>query len=125
MLNRLFQRSHHVRRLQANPLGVILDQFADYLLRPGYTAGFIHQLVRGAEHYGYWLGSRHRVVTTDLVSRASAHRFLHEHLATCSCSAAFPRSLNPAARQSDTCCGCSISTIRLAFDHWRRVTVRS
>lgn len=95
MLNRLFQRSHHVRRLQANPLGVILDQFADYLLRPGYTAGFIHQLVRGAEHYGYWLGSRHRVVTTDLVSRASAHRFLHEHLATCSCSAAFPRSLNP------------------------------
>jgi integrase/recombinase XerD len=95
MLDRLFQRSHHVRRLRANPLGVVLDQFADYLLRPGYTAGFIHQLVRGAEHYGYWLGTRHPVVTTDLVSRASTRQFLHEHLATCSCAAAFPRSLNP------------------------------
>ena len=46
MLSRLFQRSHHVRRLRANPLAVILDEFADYLLRPGYTAGFVHQLVR-------------------------------------------------------------------------------
>lgn len=95
MLDNLFQRSHHVRRLQANPLGVMLDQFADYLLRPGYTAGFIHQLVRGAEHYGYWLGTRYRVVTTDLVSKASTRQFLHEHLATCSCAAHFPRSLNP------------------------------
>ena len=47
MLDRLFQRSHHVRRLRANPLGAILDQFADYLLRPGYSAGFVHQLVAG------------------------------------------------------------------------------
>jgi hypothetical protein len=27
--------------------------------------------VRGAEHYGYWLGTRYPVVTADLVSRAS------------------------------------------------------
>ncbi len=95
MLDKLFQRTHHVRRLQANPLGATLDQFADYLLRPGYTAGFIHQLLRGAEHFGYWLGTQHPIVTTDLVSRASVHQFLHEHLATCSCAAPFPRSLNP------------------------------
>jgi integrase/recombinase XerD len=95
MLDVLFQRSHHVRRLRANPLGAILDQFAAYLLRPGYTAGFVHQLVRGAEHYGYFLGTRHPVVTADLVSRASARQFLKEHLATCSCPAPFPRSLNP------------------------------
>jgi site-specific recombinase XerD len=93
MLDRLFRRSLHVRRLRANPLGAILDQFADYLLRPGYKAGFIHKLVRGAEHYGYFLGTRHPVVTSDLVSRASAHQFLQEHLPTCSCSAPFPRSL--------------------------------
>ena len=37
MLSRLFQRPHHVRRLRANPLGDILDQFADYLLQRGYT----------------------------------------------------------------------------------------
>jgi integrase/recombinase XerD len=95
MLSRLFQRSHLVRRLQANPLGIVLDQFADYLLRPGYTSGFIHQLVRGAEHYGYWLGTRHPAVTTAVVSRASARQFLQEHLANCSCPAPFPRSLNP------------------------------
>jgi hypothetical protein len=95
MLDILFQRSHHLRRLRANPLGIILEQFADYLLRPGYTAGFVHQLVRGAEHYGYYLGTRHPVVTADLVSRASAHQFLHKHLGTCSCPASFPRSLNP------------------------------
>jgi integrase/recombinase XerD len=94
MLSRLFQRSHHVRRLQANPLGDILDQFAAYLLQPGYTASFIHQLVRGAEHYGYFLGTRHPVVTSDLVSRASARQFLQDHLATCSCPVSFPRSLN-------------------------------
>ena len=95
MLDLLFQRSHHVHRLRGNPLGVILDQFAEYLLRPGYAAGFVHQLVRGAEHYGYYLGTRHLVVTADLVSRASARQFLHEHLGTCSCPASFPRSLNP------------------------------
>jgi site-specific recombinase XerD len=95
MLNKLFLRSHHVRRLRANPLGVILDQFADHLLGRGYSAGFIHQLVRGAEHYGHWLGSRHPIVTTDLVTRASARQFVHEHLATCSCAAPFPRSLGP------------------------------
>ena len=46
MLNALFHRSHHVHRLRANPLGAILDQFTDYLLRPGYTVGFVHQLMR-------------------------------------------------------------------------------
>ena len=102
MLDALFQRSHHVRRLRANPLGVILDQFADYLLRPGYTAGFVHQLVRGAEHYGYWLGTRHPVVTADLVSRASARQFLHEHLANCSCSARLPAEPQPLPRGSQT-----------------------
>ena len=96
MLDALFHRSHHVRLLRANLLGAILDQFTDYLLRPGYTVGFVHQLVCAAEHYGHWLGTRHPVVTADLVSRASARQFLHEHLGNCSCTAPFPRSLNPA-----------------------------
>jgi site-specific recombinase XerD len=95
MLNMLFQRPHHVSRLRGNPLGPVLDQFADYLLLRGYTAGFIHQLLRGAEHYGYWLGTRNSAVTTDLITRASTHQFLHEHLRVCSCAAAFPRSVNP------------------------------
>ncbi len=60
MLDVLFQRSHHVRRLRANPLGAILDQFADYLLRPGYTVGFVHQLVarRSITAIGWARGTR-------------------------------------------------------------------
>ena len=90
MLDALFQRSHHVRRLRANPLGAILDQFADYLLRRGYTAGFVHQLVRGAEHYGHWLGTRHPARDGRPRDRASARQFLQEHLPICSCPAPLP-----------------------------------
>ena len=126
MLDTLFQRSHHVRRLRANPLGAILDQFADYLLRRGYTADFVHQLVRAAEHYGYWLGTRHAVVTADHVTRASARHFLHDHLATCSCPARLPaRASTPAGRRSTICCGCSTSETRLGCCHRRLRTIHS
>jgi integrase/recombinase XerD len=93
MLDVLFQRSHHVRRLRANPIGLILDPFAEYLLRRGYTSNFVHQLLRAVEHYGHWMGTRHTPVTTDDVTEASTQQFLHEHLPTCSCSAHFPRDL--------------------------------
>ena len=95
MLETLFQRSHHVRRLRANPLGAILDQFAGYLLRRGYQTGVVHQFVRAAEHYGHWLGTRHAAVTADQVTKASARQFLHEHLAVCSCSARLPPQPHP------------------------------
>jgi site-specific recombinase XerD len=96
MLDTLFQRSHHVRRLRANPLGAILDQFASYLLRRGHPTGVVHQSVRAAEHYGYWLGMSHPAVTADHVTRASTRQFLRDHLAVCSCSPRFPRSLIPS-----------------------------
>ena len=96
MLDTLFQRPHHVRRLRANPLGAILDQFTDYLLRRGQRADFVHQLVRAASTTATGLGTRHAAVTADHVTRASARQFLHEHLAICSCSARFPRSLIPS-----------------------------
>ena len=57
MLDSLFQRPHHVRRLRSNPLGTILDQFAGYLARRGHTACVVHQFLRAAEHYGSWLGT--------------------------------------------------------------------
>jgi hypothetical protein len=56
MLDALFQQSRHIRRLRANPLGAILDPFADHLLRRGYTTNFVHQLLRAVEHYVHWLG---------------------------------------------------------------------
>jgi integrase/recombinase XerD len=96
MLETLFKRSHHVRRLRANPLGAILDEFADYLLRRGHQTGVVHQFMRAAEHYGHWLGTRHAAVTVDHVTKASTRQFLHDHLSVCSCSVGFPRSLIPS-----------------------------
>jgi site-specific recombinase XerD len=96
MLETLFQRSHHVRRLRANPLGAILDQFADYLLHRGHKTGVVHQFMRAAEHYGHWLGTRHAAVAADHVTKASTRQFLHDHLAVCSCAVDFPRSLIPS-----------------------------
>jgi integrase/recombinase XerD len=93
MLDALFQRSHHIRRLRANPLGAILDPFADHLLHRGYTTNFVHQLLRCAEHYGHWMGANHTLATADDVTASSARRFLREHLPICSCAARFPRSL--------------------------------
>ena len=95
MLETLFQRSHHVRRLRANPLGAILDQFAGYLHRRGHKPcrssvrpcrGALRTLVgnmprrrdRGPGHQGF------------------DPTFLHDHLAACSCPVGFPRSLIPS-----------------------------
>jgi site-specific recombinase XerD len=85
MLETIFQRAHHLRRLRANPLGVILDQYVEYLIGRGHTTNVVHQYLRATEHYGHWLGTRHTVVTADNLTRASVRLFLHEHLANCSC----------------------------------------
>lgn len=92
MLETLFQRSHHLRRLRANPLGAILDQYVEYLFRRGHTTNVVHQFVRPAEHYGYWLGMRHTAVRADHVTRASAQHFL-DHLPVCACPPGFPCKL--------------------------------
>jgi integrase/recombinase XerD len=93
MLETIFRRRHHIRRLRANPLGPILDQFVDHLIARGHTTNVVHQYVRAAEHYGHWLGSRHVVVTVDQLTRASARQFLHEHLVACSCPVRLPCDL--------------------------------
>ena len=87
MLETIFQRPHHIRRLRANPLGGILDQYVEYLIGRGHTINVVHQYLRATEHYGHWLGTRHVVVTADDLTRTSARLFLHEHLAACSCPA--------------------------------------
>jgi integrase/recombinase XerD len=93
MLDSLFQRPHHLRRLRSNPLGTILDQFAGYLACRGHTACVVHQFLRAAEHFGSWLGTRNATVSPDQVTKASIREFLYEHLGECSCPARFPRGL--------------------------------
>jgi integrase/recombinase XerD len=93
MLDTLFQRPHHLQRLRANPIGAVLDSFAEYLLRRGHARGTIHQFLRAVEHYGCWLGNQYTVVTLEHITSASAREFLHEHLPLCSCSTRFQRGL--------------------------------
>jgi integrase/recombinase XerD len=93
MLETIFQRDHHLRRLRANPLGVILDLYVEYLIGRGHTTNVVHQYLRAIEHYGHWLGTRHAVVTADDMTQASARSFLHEHLAACACPATLRRDL--------------------------------
>lgn len=96
MLDALFQRPHHLRRFRANPLGPTLDQLAGYLTRRGHATCVIHQFLRAAEHYGYWLGTRYPAVTQGHVTKASARQFVHDHLGACACPPRFPRSLIPS-----------------------------
>ena len=93
MLETIFRRAHHLRRLRANPLGEILDRYVDYLIGRGHTPHVVHQYLRAAEHYGHWLGARRAVVTADDLTTASARLFFHEHLAACSCPGRFRRDL--------------------------------
>ncbi len=93
MLDSLFQQPHHVRRLRANPLGTILDQFAEYLTSRGHATCVVHQFLRAAEHYGYWLGTTHSTVSPDQITKASIQQFLQFHLGDCSCPVRFPRGV--------------------------------
>jgi site-specific recombinase XerD len=92
MLDSLFRDAHHVQRLRANPLGALFDPLAQFLVGRGHATGFIHQILRAAEHFGYWLGTQHAAVTAALVTRAAARRFLDDHLPACSCPRPFPCS---------------------------------
>jgi site-specific recombinase XerD len=106
MLETLFSRAHNLRRLRANPLGAILDQYAGYLIGRGHTTNVVHQYLRAIEHYGHWMGTQHAVVTADDLTRDSARLFLHEHLASCSCPARFR---------------CDLINCRAAINHLLRV----
>jgi site-specific recombinase XerD len=91
MLDELFRRHHHVRRLRANPLGARFDPLTELLFRRGHGPGLIHQYLRALEHFGHWLGACHPVVAVDQVTTASVRQFLQEHLPHCSCTAVSPR----------------------------------
>jgi site-specific recombinase XerD len=92
MLDSLFRRPHHIRRLRAGPLGALFDPLVSFLLRRGHAVTFVHQVVRAVEHFGYWLQTQHAEVSADDVTPVSVSRFLSEHLPHCSCPLPFPRS---------------------------------
>src|SRR5215831_7950574 len=89
MLDSLFPDAHHVQRLRANPLGALFDPFAQFLLRRGHAARFIQLTLRAVEHFGRWLQAQYAAVSAAEVTKATARRFLDEHLPACCC----PRSV--------------------------------
>src|SRR5262245_19140168 len=91
MLEELFRRPHHVRRLRANPLGALFDPLTELLVRRGHGPGLIHQYARAVEHFGHWLGAGYRAVAVKQVTTGSVSQFLLEHLPHCSCAPGFPR----------------------------------
>jgi site-specific recombinase XerD len=99
MLEELFRRPHHVRRLRANPLGAFFDPLTELLFCRGHGPGVIHQYVRAVEHFGHWLGACYPVVAVEQVTTVSVRQFLQDHLPHCSCTAGFPRgrAMNLAA----------------------------
>jgi integrase/recombinase XerD len=78
----LFSRSVQ-RRMAANHLGIILDEFARDLEDAGYLRRNIQKALRIAEHFGRWLGRgrvRPQQITPDVVDR-----FVRLHLPRCCC----------------------------------------
>jgi integrase/recombinase XerD len=112
MLDSLFPRPHHVRRLRANPLGKVLDRFAGYLSHRGQKACVVHQLLRAAGHLGSWPGAHNAAVSPDLVTKASIRRFLHEHLTAARARLGLRAASSPAGRRPTTRCGCSTNKTR-------------
>ena len=78
MLEDLFRRPRVRRRIRQNPLGPVLEQFAEYLIARGHGRDTVHQYVFAAEHFGRWHGRRR-------INRNAVVRFLKRHLPSCRC----------------------------------------
>lgn len=84
------------RRMAANHLGIILEDFARDLQGAGYSHHTIQGYLRIVEHFGSWLEHRHVVgqeITAELIDR-----FVDRHLPRCCC----PRPASTTARNNRT-----------------------
>ena len=84
MLEDQFQRPSVLRRIRANPIGSVLEQFVDWLIARGHCSATIYQYVFAAEHFGRWVGRRG-------INREAVLRFRRQHLPSCRCKRPAPR----------------------------------
>ena len=89
------------RRMAANHLGIILEDFANDLQRAGYLRCTIQEYLRAAEHFGLWLG-RYDLPAQQITAEVM-DRFVRRHLPWCRC----PKPAATTAR------GCRIALHRL------------
>lgn len=71
------------RRMAANHLGIILEDFANDPQSAGYLPCTIQEYLRAAEHFGLWLGRRG--LTPRQITVEAMDRFLRRHLPRCRC----------------------------------------
>jgi hypothetical protein len=74
MLDTIFCRPHHIRRMRAGPLGSLFDPLAEFLLHRGYSDNYIHQILRATEHFGYWLQTQQETLSADAITKISTRR---------------------------------------------------
>ena len=96
MLDDVFDRAHVCRRLRANALGVILDDFSKHMQQRGLARGTMQQYLGALEHFGRWLHKQRRL--PKVITNESISAFLTGHLPKCRCQAHCPsRFLNVRA----------------------------
>lgn len=86
--------SYVQRRMGANPLGIILEDFARDLQSAGDLRCTIQEYLRIAEHFASWLERCH--LSPQQISAEVMEQFVRRHLPRCHC----PR---PAATTARTC----------------------
>ena len=83
--------------MAANGLGIILFQYADWLLEKGYSRNTVHLYTQAVEHFGFWRAKRHP--RSQSVQSSEVAEFLNLHLLRCACPP-------PAATSLQTCRSC-------------------
>ena len=71
------------RRMAANYLGIILEDFARDLQSAGYLPGTIQGYLRVVEHFGCWLKRRH--LSPQQITAEVMEHFERRHLPRCGC----------------------------------------
>ncbi|MGA7904447.1 MAG: hypothetical protein WCA06_17565, partial [Terrimicrobiaceae bacterium] len=79
----IFLRKGARRRMAANGLGIILFQYAEWLLGRGYCRNTIHQYTEAVEDFGFWRAKRH--LFSQGVTPSEIEEFLTSHLSHCHC----------------------------------------
>jgi hypothetical protein len=93
--------------MAANGLGIILFQYAEWLLGQGYCRNTIHQYTHAVEHFGFWRAKRHPF--SQGVTPSEVEEFSTSHLSRCHCPQPAVTTLEacrPALNRLMTMLGC-------------------
>lgn len=100
MADSLFRRAYFWRRLQANPLAELIQEYVAHFRTLGYSWVTVRERVQALEHFGYWLATKR--LGPEAVNQDLVRRFLRDHLSRCRCPPPAPVSLTrvrPALNQ--------------------------